>query len=79
MGLQFRVNGRRGWVWTMTVAYEPDDTYTVWLTAGRRVDGILQLNELSCERDVYCDELQGTVEAVYDAAIQTHNGGFIKL
>ena len=34
---------------------------------------------LACHRDVYCDLLKGLIEAVYDRAIQTHNGGFIPL
>ena len=31
VGFQCRVNGKRGRAWTLIIAYEPDDTYTVWL------------------------------------------------
>ena len=34
---------------------------------------------LACLRDVYCDTLQGVIEAAYDEAIRTHNQGFIPL
>lgn len=35
VGLQCRVNGKRGHRWTLIVAYEPNDTYAVWLVEGR--------------------------------------------
>jgi hypothetical protein len=34
VGVRLRVNGRRGRNWLMVIAYEPDDTYTVWLVEG---------------------------------------------
>jgi hypothetical protein len=36
VGLQARVNGKRGRGWTLIIAYEPDDTYTVWLVEAWR-------------------------------------------
>jgi len=60
------------------IAYEPDDTYTVWLVEGHRArqpDSMV----LTCHRDVYCDTLQGVIEAAYDHAIREHNQGFIPL
>ena len=31
VGLSFRVKGKPGENWRMTIAYEPDDMYTIWL------------------------------------------------
>jgi len=78
VGLQCHVNGKRGHRWTLVVAYEPNDTYTVWLVEGRwerKPDTMV----LACEREVFCDTLRGTIEAVYDRAIREHNQGFIPL
>lgn len=77
VGLRFRVNGRRGQAWTTIIAYEPDDTYTVWLV--RLVGRARRFEVLACHRDVYCDELKGVVERTYDDAIQRLNRGFIPL
>ena len=78
VGLQCRVNGKRGRAWTPIVAYEPTDVYTVWLVEGHkeRQPGSMVV---ACHRDVYCDTLQGVIEAAYDEAIRTHNQGFIPL
>jgi hypothetical protein len=78
VGLQCRVNGKPGRRWTLIVAYEPNDTYTVWLVEGHRgrQPGLMVL---ACDRDVYCDTLQSVIEAGYDRAIIEHNGGFIPL
>ncbi len=78
VGLQCRVNGKRGRAWALIVAYEPDDTYTVWLVEGHkeRQPGSMVL---ACQRDVYCDTLQGVIEHAYDQAIRDHNQGFIPL
>ena len=78
VGLQCRVNGKPGHRWTLIIAYEPTDVYTVWLVEGhkaRQPDTMV----LACHRDVYCDLLKGLMAGVYDMAIQTHNGGFIPL
>ena len=78
VGLQARVNGKRGRSWTLIIAYEPDDTYTVWLVEawrGRKAGSMV----LACHRDVYCDTLQSVIESTYDEAIHEHNGGFIPL
>ena len=78
VGLQCRVNGKRGRAWTLIVAYEPTDVYTVWLVEGHR-DRKPESMVLACLRDVYCDTLQSVIEATYDRAIQEHNQGFIPL
>ena len=78
VGLQCRVNGKRGRAWTLIVAYEPTDVYTVWLVEGHRERKPSEM-VLACHRDVYCDTLQGVIEAAYDEAIRTHNQGFIPL
>ena len=78
VGLQFRVNGKPRKMWTMLIAYEPNDTYTVWLYeahAGRTADSMV----LACHREVYNDMLKDVIEQTYDLAIQTQNGGFIPL
>jgi hypothetical protein len=78
VGLQCRVNGKRGRDWRLIVAYEPNDTYTVWLVeghTGRRPESMV----LACQRDVYCDTLQSVIEDTYDQAISDHNRGFIPL
>jgi hypothetical protein len=82
VGLCFRVNGRRKQDWRIMVAYEPSDTYTVYLwrtakpteeRAGLR--GVV-INRLD---DVYGEDLKGVVEQMYDRAIKEHNGGFIPI
>jgi hypothetical protein len=82
VGLTFRVNGKRGAGWRMMIAYEPDDTYSVYLwrrakpteeKAGRR--GVV----IGSYDDVYCDMLKEVVEQMYDRAIKEHNDGFIPL
>ncbi len=78
VGLQFRVNGKPRKVWTVLIAYEPNDTYTVWLyeaKGGRTADSMV----LACHREVYNDMLKEVIEQTYDQAIQTHNAGFIPL
>ena len=79
VGLECRVNGKPGRRWTLVIAYEPDDTYTVWLIEGRRRRQLSSSIVLACDRDVYCDTLQSVIEAVYDRAIREHNSGFIPL
>ena len=78
VGLQCRVNGKPGHAWTLIVAYEPTDVYTVWLVEAHRERKPSEM-VLACHRDVYCDTLQGVIEAAYDEAIRTHNQGFIPL
>ena len=78
VGVKFDVNGRRGRAWKMIIAYEPDDTYTVWLVEGhskRQLDSMV----LACKRTVHCDELQSVIESIYDEAVRKHNRGFIPL
>jgi len=78
VGLSCRVNGKRGRDWTIIIAYEPDDTYTVWLGEGHAERTATKM-VLACHRDVYCDSLKATVERTYDEAIRHHNQGFIPL
>ena len=78
VGVQCRVNGKPGHAWTLIVAYEPTDVYTVWLVEGHR-DRKASEMVLACQRDVYCDTLQGVIDSVYDQAIRDHNQGFIPL
>lgn len=75
VGLEFRVNGKRREQWRFVVVYEPDDTYTIWLFVIRdfKVEVAREL------RDIYADNLQESVESVYDHAIETRNEGFIPL
>jgi hypothetical protein len=78
VGLQCQVNGKRGKAGTLIIAYEPNDTYTVWLVEGHRersADSMV----LARVEDVYCDTLQSVIEAAYDRAIHEHNHGFIPL
>ena len=78
VGAQCRVNGKRGRAWTLVIAYEPDDTYTVWLVEGhkgRKPETMV----LACHRDIHCDTLQRAIEQTYDRAITEHNSGFIPL
>jgi len=81
VGLSFSVNGKRGEGWKVIVAYEPDDTYTVWLWKRiRRPRYTGQVGEVIGEiRNVYCDQLKSTVEEMYDGAIKERCGGFIPL
>jgi hypothetical protein len=78
VGLEARVNGKPGRAWTLIIAYEPDDLYTVWLVEGHtdRKSGSMVL---ACHREVFCDTLKGVIEDAYDRAISEHNGGFIPL
>src|SRR5262245_4278417 len=82
VGLTFPVNGGRRQNWTMLVAYEPNDTYTAWrwrsAKASEKARGIAVV-VLDQREDVYCDELQSTVESMYDEAIRKHSQGFIPL
>ena len=78
VGVRFRVNGKRGRNWIMVIAYEPDDTYTVWLVEGHSARQPSTM-VLACRRDVYCDTLQSVIEETYDEAIRVHNQGFIPL
>jgi hypothetical protein len=78
VGLQCHVNGKRGHRWTLIIAYEPDDTHTVWLVEGHRghkLDSMV----LACEREVFWDTLRAVIESVYDRAIGQRNEEFIPL
>lgn len=67
VGLKMTVNSAKpGLRWEMVVAYEPDDTYTVWLWQWEHGEGEL----LDHREDVYCDQLQSVLEGMYDRAVQ---------
>lgn len=59
-------SAKPGLRWEMVVAYEPDDTYTVWLWQWEHGEGEL----LDHREDVYCDQLQSVLEGMYDRAVQ---------
>lgn len=78
VGLEARVNGKPGRAWTLIIAYEPDDTYSVWLVEGHAHRKPSEM-VLASIRDVYCEMLQSVIEQAYDRAIKEHNEGFIPL
>ena len=75
VGLSFRVKGRTDENWSMVVAYEPDDTYTVWLLRACLPRHRLQTGQLAevvnSLDNVKDDDLQHAVESVYDGAMGT--------
>lgn len=73
--ISLQVNGKPGFGWFITITLDPSDTYIVELAAHRGD----KVESLAKETDVYCDELQRTVEQMYDEAIKKHNRGFIPL
>jgi hypothetical protein len=88
VALTFNVNGKKSAGWKIIISLEPSDTYTVrlWKPIPMRAKKVLEgrwdgkLGEVLDESsDVYCDQLQESVERMYDRAIQQHNGGFIPL
>lgn len=73
VGLSFRVRGKPGEQWQMTIAYEPDDTYTIWLlrSPGRRQSRAGATSEVVASvEQVNGDDLQHTVESIYDEALK---------
>ena len=80
VGLYFRVNTTRKIY--MFVAYEPDDTYTVYLWQENPTKKFLKTGQFGTVLDkrhgVYCDELGATIEAMYDQYINEHQQGFIR-
>jgi hypothetical protein len=91
VSLAFSVNGKRGAGWKIIVSLEPSDTYTVRLWQASRI-GPKRAVRLMAEckpipagevldeaSGVYCDQLQGIVEQMYDKAIKEKNDGFIPL
>lgn len=79
VGLSFRVKGKPGEHWQMTIAYEPDDSYTIWLlrNAGRRQLRAGLMTEVLGSRDqVNGEDLQHAVEFIYDEAVK---GGLVPM
>jgi hypothetical protein len=66
VGLSFRVNGRPGENWRMTVAYEPNDTYTVWLVRNHTGRQLPMFEVLARMDQVNSEDLHHAVESVYD-------------
>lgn len=81
VGIYFRVNTTRKIY--MYVAYEPDDTYTVYLWHEYPTKKFLKTGQLGTVLDerhgIYCDELGATIEAMYDKYINEHQRGFIHI
>lgn len=78
VGLSFRVNGKPGESWRMTVAYEPDDTYSVWLM--RDASRQQSAPELLASADqVNSDDLQHAVESIYDEMIKAPERDFVRV
>jgi hypothetical protein len=71
VGLSFRVNGKPSENWRMTIAYEPDDTYTIWLVRDIACRQATLSEVLATVERVNSDDLQHTVESIYDAAVKT--------
>lgn len=77
VGLSFRVNGKPGENWQMTIAYEPDDTYTVWLLRDanrRKLRAGLMSEVLASVEQITGDDLQHAVESIYDEAVKAPRG-----
>jgi hypothetical protein len=70
VGLSFRVNGKTGENWRMTVAYEPDDTYSVWLLRDATRRHLSMPDVLAGMDQVSSDDLQHAVESIYDGAMK---------
>jgi hypothetical protein len=78
VGLMFAVNGKRGADWRMLITYEPNDTYSVYLSRkAKPSEKALCRVILASASLVYGDNLQHVVETMYDDAIRKHNSGFI--
>lgn len=77
VGLSFRVNGKPGENWRMTVAYEPDDTYTVWLLRDALRRQLSVSHVLASMDQVSSEDLQHAVESLYDKAIKATEGDFV--
>jgi hypothetical protein len=77
VGLSFRVNGKQGESWQMTVAYEPDDTYTVWLMRDSARRQLSMPEALASLGRVSSDDLQHAVESIYDEAIKARKRNIV--
>jgi hypothetical protein len=69
------VNGKPGYTWYVSITVSAADLYDIelWSVRGDR-------HELLGEAgDLYFDDLQAAVEALYDKAIKEHNHGAIYL
>lgn len=91
VSLVFNVNGKKGAGWKIIVSLEPSDTYTVRLWKPSKISLKKQCQLMSANQmvpvgtvmatstDVYCDQLQGCIEAMYDKSIREHNNGWIPM
>jgi hypothetical protein len=71
--IRFKVNGKKGERWEVTIALEWSDVYTVYLQSTK--GGKVLWTE--SRGDVYCDMLKDVVEKMYDTAIDEKNEGWI--
>lgn len=81
IGIQFKINLKN---WKMVVALEiGDDEYTVYLWKPSTTKEMLEsgkAGEVIDSRDrVQWEELQSTIEEIYDRAIKKYQGGFIEI
>lgn len=67
------VNGKPGYRWMIKITLDFSDTYIVELLASRGD----KTKQLTHQENVYCDELQGIVEQMYDKAIKEYNKSVI--
>jgi hypothetical protein len=76
VGLSFRVKGKQGENWRMTIAYEPDDSYTVWLVRDldHRQSTLSEI--LASTEQVNSDDLQHVVESIYNEAVKSPEKDF---
>lgn len=77
VGLSFRVKSKPDEGWRMVIAYEPDDTYTIWLLRDsnqhRRLHLRAKCEVILSQDDVNDDDLQNVVETLYDEAIRSRS------
>lgn len=78
VGLSFRVNGKAGENWRMTIAYEPDDTYTVWLVRDLDRRHSTMSEVLATLGQVNSEDLQHAVESIYDEVVKMPGPEFVR-
>ncbi len=80
VGLSFRVKGKPGEDWQMVIAYEPDDTYTIWLLRNcipsRHAGSRTMFEVILCLDNVSDENLQHAVESTYDDAFKIREQEF---
>lgn len=79
VGLSFRVNGKPGENWRMAIAYEPDDTYSVWLMRDVARRHLSMPEVLASADQVGSDDLQHVVESLYDEAAKVSERNIVSV